>query len=324
MDIHYDFRYSLEETGAEIAKLEQYVGVADEPLVENETVQELQNAMQHRVAYAASELMTGMRWHSEREQYLQAYEVYGRLLGAVALDGAYRAYDETGDIDKTKRSVKGYLKTSKLEMVALDYQKRLQRSPVERAKQDVAQNGLVRAVVPHALTAAGSLVGFAAAASFLRSNEGESLSNIDFTFTQQGMATAAMVASGLVVRSAVRGASRQAGTLLGNQFNANLLPYLLDTFDDKTAEGESSDDLKYLMGRYALRHLKAQLHETSDRILDYVVEDRDDIAPMVADALEVVSRGTHRSYGVNPDKEWPGPWYVSAPSRVLRVNVTTS
>src|SRR5690606_34838225 len=129
-----------------------FIGVGKVPFAQHETVIDLQHGMRNRVAYSASELMTGARLHRERLKYLDTYKGYRRLLGAVALDAAYREYDEHSDMDKVKKSVKRIIKVSDLEMVALDYKKRLSRSPLERTKQKIAQSDKARTMVPFTLS----------------------------------------------------------------------------------------------------------------------------------------------------------------------------
>lgn len=323
MDIRYAPYFSLDETAAQIATLEEHIGVTQTPFLENETVADLQHAMQSRVAYAASELMTGMRMHGERQEYLEAYQVYRRLLGAVALDAARRTYKETGNVDTVKREVNSYLRTSKHEMVALDYERRLEKSPLERAKQKVAQSDRARFVVPFGLSTGIGTAGLLATAAFVKTAETPALSSIDLSPSQRGIATLAAVAIGLATRSALRSGSGRVGAIVRNQANISILTYMLDKLDGE--EGvEAGEEVEHLIGRYAMRHLEAHSDKLGRSILDYDVKSEEDIAPMVQRALDVSEAATHKSYGVDPKNEWPGPWYLRMPSRVLRVNLASS
>lgn len=324
MDIRYDHRFSLEETAAEIAKLEQYVGIGDRPLVEDETVGELQHAIQNRLAFASSELMTGVRRHREWKEYVRISSVSRQLMGHVALDLAYREFDASGDAHKTMQATGGYLNAFKLEMVQQDFRMRLRNSPLEEMKQRLAQRDKAQFALSTALSASAGGVGFLAAKAFLHSNEAQ-ISSIDFSPSLGGVMTVAAAIGALSVRSAVRSGSRQMGSILGSQINASIMPYL-EKFDedDGTKKEELSKDLESMIGRYALRHLEMYSDKLGKYFHTYDFSGRDDVADMVAGALDVAEKQLHRSYGVNPKKEWPDEWYLNLPSRILRINLATS
>jgi hypothetical protein len=320
MDVRYDLRFSLEEVAAQVDVVEEFVGEGDVPLSSIKAVDSLQSALGFRVAFAASRLMTGMRWHDERHEYLDAYAVYRRLLGAIALDAANRTYDKSGDYLEVIQGVDAFIRGSKNKIVEDDFRLRLQGSPVERFKQSVAQDPKARFAIPFALTTGAGAAGVFATTAFLHSDEAASWASINITPTQSGIVAAATVAGGLIARSAVRSGSKRVGTVLGNQANMSFLTYMLDELDGEENEN-ASRELEYLIGRYAVRHLQAHSERLSRALLDCSVKTKDDIPLMVKKALDASEAATHRSYGVDPDNEWPGPWYLRIPSKALRINL---
>ena len=322
MELRYDPRFTLEDISNQIDLIEDTARESDSLLIENETVAEVQGVLTRGVAYRASKLMTGARLHNERADYLREYEQYARLLGILALNVSYVTYDAVGDAHKMMKATGDYLNASKQAMVVEDYKQRLQGSFLERGKQGLAQRDRTRFVLPIALSSGAGGAGALVTAALLKSSEAATFQPIEFSPTLGGLATAATAASFLAVRSAVRSGSRQVGSMIGSQINASLLPYLERLEADEN--GEVSKDLEKLIGRYAVKHLEVHTDKLGKYFHDYELNQREDIDPMVKGALAVSAAETHKSYGIDPNNEWPGPWYLRIPSKILRTNLATS
>lgn len=137
---------------AELQLLQQSIG-GETPLSEDADVILLQNEMQHQVSDAAAELMTGFHKRSEQIRYMETYDSYRQLLGIVATDIANRVYETDDDTGGVKQAIFGYLQQSKRQMVALDYQKRLDKSRIERSKQWLAHHRKTRFIGAFAVLA---------------------------------------------------------------------------------------------------------------------------------------------------------------------------
>lgn len=290
---------SLEGISAQIALLERSVGSAEVPFIDDAEVGALQVATQEHVADAASNLMTGIRWRREKRDYLTTYEVYRRLLGVVALDIADRTYNSSGDTGAVKMDVFDYLKASKRSMVALDYEKRLEKSQLERSKQWLAHHRKTRAVLPFALSAGTTTALFRASDAYS--------SVIDLTPTQGGWLGAMTLVGSLAIRSMLRSGPTKAAAALKTQFNTSLETYTL-----RGADAKRDDRLRVLDDlpeRYAEQHLTLPFGAAAMYLVDYELKNEAGLRPMVDGMLDITEASMHQSYGINPDKVWREPWY---------------
>jgi hypothetical protein len=295
---HTSRRSSLEGISTQITLLEQSVGRADIPLIEDEEVGKLQATTREHVADAASNLMTGLRHRSEQRDYLTTYEVYERLLGAVALDAANRVYDETGDSGEVKREVFDYLKDSKRSMVALDYEKRLEKSHLERSKQWLAHHRKTRAVLPFAISVGTTSALFRASDAYS--------SVLDLTPTQGGLLGAMTLIGAAAIRSALRTGPTKAAAALKTQFNTSLETYTLKGAASRSNEPLALDDLPE---QYAEQHLTLPFGAAAMYLVDYELKDEAGLRPMVDGLLNITEASMQESYGIKPEKVWQDPWY---------------
>lgn len=295
----YERQATLLALSEQVDLLEQGVGDDQAPLVEDERVLHLQETLQEHVADAASDLMTGIRWRKEQRNYVQTYDVYRRLLGSVALDVAERAFAEESDSGDAKQAVFGYLQGSKRRMVALDYEKRLEKSQFERSKQWLAHHRKTRAVLPFALSVGTTTALFRASDAYS--------SIVEMTPTQGGIIGAMTVAGSIAIRSLMRTGPTKAGAALKGQFNASLKTYIVDGPEKRLQRSAPSID--ELPARYAERHLTLPFGAAAMYLVNCPVKQREDLEPMIDGVLDITEASMHESYGIQPDKLWQEPWY---------------
>lgn len=288
-----------------IGWLESTTGGSNIPFVEDETVMQLQECLEERVADAASDMKTGAHRQHEEEYYREMHEVYCRLLGAVALDMAERVYDTSeGDADEVKQAVLGYLLLSKMRMVALDYKYRLKKSRIERSKQWVAH---------HRKTGFALSMGASALTTSVLFRASENYSSlIDMTPRQGGMWGVMTVLGAMAIRSAFRTGPTRVGSAVSGRFNATLESYRLNKSvkeyqnsgeDLLVALAEESDSLPV---QYASRHLESLAGRAGLHSQFYDIEGKESLKPMVDHVLRVTESSMNESYNVKP---LGTPWY---------------
>lgn len=297
--------FSLRNIANQIDTIEQF---ADDntPLIQNEDVTRLQDKMQHHVSDTAAELMTGLHKRSEQLEYMRAYESYRHLQGIVAADLAEKMYQEHGDTGSAKQAVFGYLQQSKRQMVTLDYQKRLEKSRLERSKQWLAHHRKTRFVGTAAVSGATSSGLFMA---------GDHMTPmLEFTRTQStGVVGIGALILMLTMRSALRSGPTKAGEALSKQFNSTIKTYHVDRKKIRREEGAQA--LENLPVRYAEKHLAIPFGAAAMYLTNYDLSDINaDNAPqrlqsMVDGALDITEESMLDSYGINPAKLAKKPWY---------------
>ena len=308
----HDFLPSLEEVAYRVDLLEDAIGSGGTPFDQEGVVMELQDHAQQHVAEAAAKLMTGVNWRRERRDYLATYGLYRRVLGSVAVDIAGRVYDGGGDSGEVKRVVFGYVEDSKKQMVTLDYEKRLEASAFERSKQWLAHHRKTRAVLPLALSAATTTALFRA---------GEASSSLfEITPAQGGMMGVMTLIGSMAIKSAFRNGPRQVGTALKDQFNAHIKTYSLDESTQRQDRYESLG-LDALPEKYAERHLTLPFGAAAIYLVNYDVESRGDIQPMIEGLLDITEASLNESYGIDPEKVLRESWLQRLSRRMAPVEV---
>lgn len=293
----------LEDMSARVESLELLVGADQTPMVACPGITELQDKVQHFVADTAADMMTGLRWRQQQKEYVQAYQVYRQLLGSVAVDTARHALDSTGDTGDIKRAVYAYLRSSKQRMVELDYQKRLEKSRVERSKQWLAHHPKSRFVGALAVSASTTSALFAA------SDEYATLIDLDISPAKAtGMAGIGALVLANAMRSVLRTGPTKAGAALSRQFNATLSTYELAKRDAQAAS------IAELPRRYADRHLTIPLGAAAAHLTNYDLTRGPEwivgsLSRMVDETLDITEGSMLETYGIDPQKLETVPWY---------------
>lgn len=284
---------SIADINERVLALEAYPDMAS-MLAESGDLAELQADAQYAVANAASDLMTGFRWKSEQDRFLEAYNVYKRLLGTVALQIADTTYMKTHDTGDAKRSVVEYLQESKLQMVTLDYEMRLRKSRFERVKQWLAHHSKTQILGSLAVSAATTSALFYGADHFLN----------DFSVSPKkaaGITGVAFVGFSTLVRSVTRTAPTKVGAALGKQLNASGKSYQLGA-----ARRDGEDVVEDFPVRYARKHLTQPMGKVGLYMALHKTLDTDDDEPafsdMVGGALDISEQSLIDSYEIRPKK----------------------
>lgn len=276
------------------------------PLNELDDVTDLQNDLQHHVADMASELMTGLHKRSQQYEYVNAYRVYRELLGTIAVDIANRTYETDNDTGSAKRAVQGYLQQSKRQMVALDYQKRLEKSRIERGKQWLAHHRKTR------IAGAFAVSGTTTSVLVLASQESEPFLELS-SGQSNGLTGLAVIAGMIALRSAIRSGSYKAGSALKNQLNSSVKAYTIENKGKQDPDVEKT--LSQLPERYAEHHLSIPFGAAAMYLTNYdLTNTRNGNGPhefedMIKGTLDITESSMMDSYGINPDKLDSGPWY---------------
>lgn len=288
------------DIAGELDALEQSIG-GELPLSENPDVILLQNELQHNVSDAAAELMTGLHLRSEQLRYMERYETYRRLLGIVALDTANRVHDADGDTGSVKQAVFGYLQQSKRQMVAMDYEKRLDKSRVERTKQWLAHHRKTRFVGAFAVSGATSSGLFMV---------GDKLTPmLEFSTGQStGIVGATTIGLMIAARSLLRSGPTKAGAALSKQFNTSLETYRVDSLPKRKKRTE--DTLENLPAHYAEKHLAIPFGAAAMYLTSYDASQANgNFEDMVEGTLDITERSMTDTYGIKPAKLAKPPLY---------------
>ena len=286
--------FPAQDTAADVESLRQFMG-GDTPLSESPDVILLQDEIQHQVSDAAAELMTGLHKRSEQIRYMDTYMSYRQLLGIVAVDTANRVYETEGDTGSVKQAVFGYLQQSKRQMVALDYQKRLEKSRIERSKQWLAHHRRTRFVGAFAVSGATS------SGLFMVGDELTPM--LEFSTTQStgivGIATLGLM---LAARSAIRSGPTKAGAALSKQFNSTLTTYEIDDLP-KRRRRSVEEAIENLPARYAEKHLTIPFGAAAIYLTSYgATQAPGQFDEMVDGTLDITERSMLDSYGIKPAK----------------------
>jgi hypothetical protein len=291
-----DAVFSVEDIDARLGQ----IGQLDDELflIEQEDVMKLQHELQHHVADVASDLMTGLHKRSEQREYLQAYGAYKHLLGIVAIDLADKTYAIDGDTGSVKRAVFDYLQESKRQMVAQDYQKRLEKSRLERSKQWLAHHRKTRFVGAFALS------GMTSSALFTAGDELTPM--IEFSRSQStGIVGITMLASMIAIRSIMRSGPTKAGAALSKQFNSTLKTYEIGSAGRSL---ELKKVLEDLPGKYAEKHLAIPFGQAAMYLTNFDMsatrnsETVNQFQQMIDGALEITEQSMYESYGIDWNK----------------------
>lgn len=293
--------YPARDVTAELDMLQQSIG-GEVPLSENGDVILLQDELQNHVSDAAAELMTGLHKRSEQLRYMETYESYRRLLGIVATDVANRVYETDTDTGSVKQAVFGYLQQSKRQMVALDYEKRLDKSRIERTKQWLAHHRKTRFVGAFAMSGATS------SGLFLVGDELTPM--LEFSRTQStGIVGVTTLGLMLVARSALRSGPSKAGAALSKQFNSSLETYQIDDLP-KRRKRSTEETVENLPARYAEKHLTIPFGAAAMYLTSYdASQTPGQFDEMIDGTLDITERSMTDSYGIKPAKLAKPPLY---------------
>jgi hypothetical protein len=290
----FDPRSSLEDIATQVSMLDDFVGVGEIPLVENRIVQEYGGVIGRRSAAAAARYKTGRRTKDEQRELRNTNRVRHEYLGAVALDLAFRTHDLYEDVDMTKRTVVGYVKDAQEEMVAWDYELRLETSAYERAKRWVAQRPIERIVTPFAIS---TMANMAVYQVIEKSSE-----YIDLSVAERGGAfgvTTLLLAAG--INSLQRNGPPQIGMAFRDISNESLRTYMLDSLNLKE-KGIATPSLEELLKMYAERDLTDSVNKIYRASHDFVIGNRGDLECYVERLLTTAERTLYESYGIDPEE----------------------
>lgn len=311
----FDPRSSLEDIASQVSVIEGLVGVGEVPLAENQTVKEYEGVIGRRTASAAARYKTGRPAKEERIELRRTNRVRHRLVGAVALDRAYRTHDAYGDVDTTKRATVEYVKGSQEEMVAWDYEWRLETSAYERAKQWVAQRPVERLVVPLAVSALTNTAVYQAIEA--------SSSYIDLTLAQRGGVfgvTTLLLTAG--INSLQRNGPPQVGMAFRDISSELLKAYMIDSLALKE-RGVTSLTLDEMLKMYAERDLEHSVNKIYRASQEYAIEGRESLPCYVDALLNTAERSLYECYGIDPEEE-QRPLRQRVMSRLALMNYSVS
>lgn len=250
----------------------------------------LRNAQWH-VAESAAELMTGLHTKSERQCFVERYRKTNVLLGTLAIQRVLSAYDETGDTGVAKQTVYEYLMNEKMHMVALDYNRRLDMSWMERRKEWLAHHKKTRFMGGVAVSAAATSSLFAVASEAsdiftIQPGTGAGIGGVTFLVLRQ------------VGKSLSRTGPTKIGTTIKQRFNAGFAEYECDG---------NRLDVDAMPKRYAEKHLFVPQAQLSDFIVSYDAGDKEErssrLSDMTRQAVDISQRSIEDRYGVTEKKK---------------------
>lgn len=290
----------VRDIAGELDMLEQSIG-GELPLSEQGDVILLQQELQNNVSDAASELMTGFHRRCEQLRYMETYAPYRRLLGIVAVDTANRVYEQDGDTGSVKQAVFGYLQQSKRQMVAMDYEKRLDMSRIERTKQWLAHHRKTRfmgAFAMSGMTSSGLFMVGDELTPMLEFSRGQSTGIV-------GITTIGLM---IGVRSVLRSGPTKAGAALSKQFNTSLTTYQVEGLPRRKKRTE--DTLENLPTHYAEKHLAIPFGAAAMYLTSYDASQANgNFEDMVEGTLDITERSMIDTYGIKPAKLAKPPLY---------------
>lgn len=271
------------------------------PLSEQGDVILLQQELQNDVSDAASDLMTGLHWRKEQVRYMETYGAYRQLLGTVALDTANRAYESDRDTGTVKQAVFGYLQQSKRQMVAMDYEKRLEKSRIERSKQWLAHHRKTRFVGTFAVS------GMTSSGLFMIGDELTPM--LEFS-RGQSTGIVGITTLGLMIgaRSVLRSGPTKAGAALSKQFNTSLETYRIES--PPKHHNKTDDVIENLPARYAEKHLAIPFGAAAIFLASYdASQTNGNFEDMVNGTMDITERSMTDTYGIKPAKLAKAPLY---------------
>lgn len=294
MALQYNLYSSIGDIAEQVSLLEASVPNSAILIEDRQVINEMEESLQHHVSFWASELKTGRRGGDEEEGLRESYETYSRLIGVIACDLANGLYEGGTDTGEIKRQVGNLVIDSHVEVGVLDYEKRLDQD-IEQKKQLAARHALGRLAVAGGVSVVGST-------AVLQAIQAVS-PMIHISHEQQGVvqvSTAAFIVGGFAVRTLMRNGPAQIGVALRSLVNGTYREYL-----PPEEKCDTDDDL---MEQYAERRLERPLGMMAMELMEYKVEQKEDLVPMIEAALSTLKDAFYESYDMSPKKE-EGPRY---------------
>jgi len=299
--LKYDLYSSIEDIFEQLPIIEENAADDGIDFASHPILLDMLDSLEHQAAFWLREYTTKKRSVEEREQVERVIHVKERLIGALAINGAYGIHDEcNGDTGVIKREIASIYEKSDFRMSRLYYEKSLDDS-IEQFKHGIAQRNKIRFVMQKALEASMGAAGVFAAVSMIRyvGDHYDLPSRV-----QNGIIGLTIPPAILYGSSHIKGFAKRVGRIPSRWFAESSDKYSYPKID----EDEDGDEIKYdpllesKLDYYARRDTEGLRKSTKEWLNDYDMKGKEDIVDMVAHVRRRHERMSLKHYGITLGK----------------------